>query len=250
MKSLNTSHISLALTAFTLLGLATSKSAVAAIIDFENIDGAYEGMEIGNQFLDSHGVTFSLEDGSLPILAEVGGKRAAFWGYKGKFDTLAPGQNAGKFFLTTPNATRYEPLIITYTNPVSAAYGELFDIDGKEAWTIEARDKSGLLIDSVAFSSGDSGTGDALATPWFFKRENADIYSIKLAFTGQSNAGRIGLGFDNFSPTSASPDPDPIKSVPEPSSLLGLLAFGTFGATSLLKHKQQQKVLNSVVTDR
>ncbi|MCL1473358.1 DUF3466 family protein [Argonema antarcticum] len=34
------------------------------------------------------------------------------------------------------------------------------------------------------------------------------------------------------------------KSVPEPSSTLGLLAFGTFGVASLLKRKQQEKVLN------
>jgi len=39
------------------------------------------------------------------------------------------------------------------------------------------------------------------------------------------------------------------KRVPEPSSTLGLLAFGTFGASSLLKRKQQQKVLHSVVSD-
>lgn len=38
--------------------------------------------------------------------------------------------------------------------------------------------------------------------------------------------------------------PSPPISVPEPSSILGLLAFGTFGVSSLLKHKQQQKVLN------
>ncbi|WP_413280380.1 PEP-CTERM sorting domain-containing protein [Floridanema evergladense] len=44
------------------------------------------------------------------------------------------------------------------------------------------------------------------------------------------------------------PSPDP-TSVPEPSSALSLLTISIFGATSLLKRKQQQKVLNSVVTD-
>ena len=38
-------------------------------------------------------------------------------------------------------------------------------------------------------------------------------------------------------------------SIPEPSSAMGLLAFGAFGAASLLKRKRQQKVLHSVVTD-
>jgi len=31
------------------------------------------------------------------------------------------------------------------------------------------------------------------------------------------------------------------KSVPEPGSIIGLLAFGAFGANTLLKRKQQQK---------
>ena len=39
-----------------------------------------------------------------------------------------------------------------------------------------------------------------------------------------------------------------VKAVPEPSSTLGLLAFGTFGGL-LVKRKQQQKVLNFVVRD-
>lgn len=43
--------------------------------------------------------------------------------------------------------------------------------------------------------------------------------------------------------------PDDLKSVPEPSSELGLLAFGAFGVGSLLKRKRQQKVLNSVATN-
>lgn len=39
------------------------------------------------------------------------------------------------------------------------------------------------------------------------------------------------------------------KSVPEPSSVLGLLAFGTFAISSLLKRKRQQKVLASVASE-
>ncbi|MBD0364141.1 MAG: PEP-CTERM sorting domain-containing protein, partial [Coleofasciculus sp. C3-bin4] len=35
------------------------------------------------------------------------------------------------------------------------------------------------------------------------------------------------------------------KSVPEPDSALGLLAFGAIGAGSLLKRKQQQKAQNN-----
>ncbi len=45
------------------------------------------------------------------------------------------------------------------------------------------------------------------------------------------------------------PSTGPKTSVPEPSSVLGLLAFGAFGVGSLLKRKQQQKALDSVATD-
>lgn len=38
-------------------------------------------------------------------------------------------------------------------------------------------------------------------------------------------------------------------SVPEPSTVLTLLGFGTFGVSSLLKRKRQQKVLDSVVSN-
>jgi PEP-CTERM motif len=247
MKSLNTCHINLVLTACTLLGLATSKSAFAATIDFESIPGAYEGMEIGNQFQTSHGVTFSLEDGSLPILAQVGGPGMAFSGGIYGSDTPAPGQHVGQFFLSTPRSKKRMPLIISYSTPVSGLYGELLDIDGPqgwEAWRIEARDNTGSLIDSVKLNSGNPGTGNGIATPWSFNHKNADIYSIRMVYTGQHTTP--GLAFDNFSRTSSSPEPE--KSVPEPSSALGLLVFGTFGGV-LFNRKQQQKVLNSVASN-
>lgn len=72
--------------------------------------------------------------------------------------------------------------------------------------------------------------------------------------SGDFQPGRFG--FYNFSQPQVTysgftqEETPPAKSVPEPSSTLGLLAFGTFGASSLLKRKQQQKVLNLVVSDR
>ncbi|MFB2838045.1 PEP-CTERM sorting domain-containing protein [Floridanema evergladense] len=71
--------------------------------------------------------------------------------------------------------------------------------------------------------------------------------------SGKFQPGRFG--FYNMSQSKVrysgftQEETSPSKSVPEPTSALGLLAFGTFGAASLLKHKQQQKVLNSVVSD-
>jgi hypothetical protein len=55
----------------------------------------------------------------------------------------------------------------------------------------------------------------------------------KVVLTGTGAASYFV--YDNLSFTPVS------KSVPEPGSLLGLVTFATFGATSLLKFKQQQK---------
>ncbi|MFB2982773.1 LamG-like jellyroll fold domain-containing protein [Microseira sp. BLCC-F43] len=69
--------------------------------------------------------------------------------------------------------------------------------------------------------------------------------------SGNGRNGRFGTGFAGAtSPSIVVPvEPQEPTRVPEPASVLGLLAFGTFGATSLLKRKQQQKVLNSVAID-
>lgn len=68
--------------------------------------------------------------------------------------------------------------------------------------------------------------------------------------SGEFQPGRFG--FYNLSQANVrysgftQEETPPSKSVPEPSSALGLLAFSTFGINFLLKRKQQQKVLNSV----
>ncbi len=71
----------------------------------------------------------------------------------------------------------------------------------------------------------------------------ADSEITTLSFQGDPSNELHGFVIDNVS-VIESP-----ATVPEPSTMLGLLAFGTFGAASQLKRKQQQKVLNSVVKD-
>ena len=70
-------------------------------IDFESIpgDSIYEGLTINQQYETELGMTFILEDGTFPHIADVGGAKTAFesaWGD----DTPAPNQNIGLFFLT------------------------------------------------------------------------------------------------------------------------------------------------------
>lgn len=58
------------------------------------------------------------------------------------------------------------------------------------------------------------------------------------------------IGYSNIGGLTFVPDfvSEPTR-VPEPSSTLGLLAFATFGLSSLLKRKRQQKFFNFVVRD-
>ena len=194
---------------FTRLSLAqVSDTCNCAKIDFETVpgDSVYEGLVINAQYSDSLGFTFVLEDSTYPHIADVGGKTTAFESSYGG-DTPAPGQNIGSFFLTDDGLTTgpgitTSPLIINFSIPVDSASGVILDIDATENFTIQARDSNMNVIHEYTISDGDLGTGDALATPWSIKRENADIYSIRLE-GNRTMSGFFGLGFDNF--TSCSP---------------------------------------------
>jgi hypothetical protein len=169
-------------------------------IDFETIPGGApsDGLTIDSQFLETLGVTFSLENGGAPVLAEVGAPQTAFEGFGGLPDNPAPDQNAGSFFLTddgklTQSASN---IIVTFDVPVSEARGEILDIDGGEQFVIEARDEMGQMFDSVIIMSGDAGTGDGIATSWSISQPGADIHS--LLFMGSRTGCCFGLAFDNF----------------------------------------------------
>ena len=198
------------------LAVAASAGQAEAIVDFENIPGTgipSEGDAIGTQYEVSEGVSFSLEGGGLPVIAKIGSPRTAFAGPPGNTgdDNPAGGTNLGSFFLTDDGVVGAipPPLIISYSAPVSGASGEIVDIDGTEAWQVEARDESDTVLDAITLSAGDPGTGDGQATPWSFSREVAEIYSIRVTYSGQQTV--VGLALDNFSssspPTAVPRDP-------------------------------------------
>lgn len=169
------------------------------LLDFETIPGVTvsEGLVIDTQLEASLGMTFALEDGTSPRLAEVGRPQTAFVG-RGP-DGPAPGQGVGAFFLTDDGVLRgrmSSPLIVTFSMPVDSASGVVLDIDYTERFTIEVRDDAGEVLESLTISAGDPGTGDGIATPWGFGRDSADVASIR--FEGTRRGGRFGLGFDNF----------------------------------------------------
>ena len=69
-----------------------------------------------------------------------------------------------------------------------------------------------------------------------------DFDTINVARTGKNNSGNSGKALSHstlyISDNSVNSNPNP-QEVPEPVSLLGLLAVATMGAGSVLKHKQK-----------
>jgi hypothetical protein len=173
-----------------------------APIDFETIPGATaeEGLVISDQFAATHGVTFQLEGGGNPVLAEVGSPVSAFLGPPNDTtpDTPAAGQNIGQYFLTDDGTlnTSSSNLIILYDPPTAAASGVILDIDSSETFTIEARNAADDVLQTITIEAGDPGTGDGMAARWSFDRADADIFSLR--FIGERPIGNFGLGFDTF----------------------------------------------------
>lgn len=152
---------------------------------------------------------------------------AGFSGSHG-IDTPDPGFAAqlGNWFLRSPIAgSDFGHFIIQYvatSGPVTAASGEIWDIDGTvdnfgnaltEEYTVRAYDSIGTLLATQVSPLGTLTTPFAPldGQPWQFSFSGltAGIDHIIIDFTG-TKPGGIGLAFNNFYPTS----------VPEPSALI------------------------------
>ena len=247
-------------------------SAQAATITFESdmkIPGfePKNGLKISNQFASDFGITFGLDTnrdgfadaGEFPKLEKATSTRTSgFRGYDDILDKAAPGfeDQLGDFFLKMPKGNKTS-LIITYSDPVSGMSGEIWDIDGDkkgkefEQWRVEALGEDYILglnsnniIDSVISPAGLYKTNpDSLnAKPWtwFLDSDAGDeIYAIRISPVGTEPTHRFAL--DNFTPLRSPKPPEPTP-VPEPSSILGLLALGSCAFTArLLKCKQPRK---------
>ena len=212
------------------IALGAAAPAAGVLIDFETLNGGtpVEGSLIGTQFLATAGVTFALEGGGLPVLAQVGNPIRAF----SPADTPNDLVRHGSFFLSDDgdafDSLDIAALIVTYAVPTAVVSGDLIDVDFDEAFRIEARDAADQVLDTVVIChndrsascttlGGESGTfttGNKVTTPWSITRPQADIHSLRIA--GERNSpGGFGLAFDNFD----------TGVVPEPAAGL-LLAFG------------------------
>lgn len=176
------------------------------LLDFENSPelGLSEGSPLSDQYEMEFGLSFSLEGGGFPVLAEVGNPGTAFFRNDGQGDTPAPvdANFVGQYFLTDDGTLGLTaaPLILDFTTPIDSFAGCILDMDGNEVFKIEAFNELGVTILSDSIQAGDAGTGDGLATCWGFNLDGCvgTVYQIK--FTGfRTDGGGFGLGLDNFS---------------------------------------------------
>ena len=242
----------------------TMKSAQAgSFINFETIPDSSpsDDLAISDQF-SSMGVNFGIDnngdgiadDNLFPQLEQVGetegDKIQGFVnGGKGK-DVAEKGyeDRLGDYFLRTAGlGGDGGSLLITYDKATKAASGELWDIDGNdngkrtEQWEVQLLGKNNIILDTIISPEGTNAKnhqvgGELDGKPWefAFEREEADVYGIRFEYIGNGEASKVGLAFDNFSVRSA-------KAVPEPASILGMLAFGVVGGSSLLKKKMTKR---------
>lgn len=197
------------ITLFTLLK-AYGQDSLCLEINFESeLDslglGNFEGTVISDQFLESYGLSFSLEGGGFPILAEVGGQTPSAFGSAWGFDTPDPIDAAfiGSFFLTDDGILQgleATPIILEFSTSIDSFTGCILDMDFGEVFKVEAfnRKNERILLDSI--QDGDPNTGDGRATCWGFKIPSCEEPVSKLKFSGKRiTNGSFGLGLDNLS---------------------------------------------------
>ncbi|XWK88099.1 MAG: PKD domain-containing protein [Phormidium sp.] len=151
---------------------------------------------------------------------------------EGNFSYAVQAMDAGGLYSNTItrtlNVLNADPVITSLTK-------DLMDI------------RTGTQFD-FAGTATDPGINDLLTYDWDFDGDG--LFNDFTGLSGQWSFADPGLHNVNLRVS----DGDgafaygsfKVKAVPEPSSVLGFLAFGAFGISSLLKRKQQQKVLNSI----
>lgn len=163
-------------------------------------------------------------------------------------DTPAAGfeSQLGEWFLRSPTAGATPTLRISYSGvstAVTAASGEIWDIDGNannsndEQWQVTAFDSVNNPLGSVTSPLGISSGAPLDGLPWVFKfsglhDSTGGISYIDVEYIGGGVGVKfVGLAFNNFSPTSA---------VPEPSSV-ALTGVGTLFALALAALRRRRR---------
>lgn len=130
------------------------------------------------------------------------------------------------------------PAGVTPPTRTTQLYGIDFGLDTlvlqnpPNAGTLNTIGSLGIDFDPTGgfdISSPASGVNTAFAAT------DSTLYTINLSTGAATSVGTIGSGDSSFVGLATEP-------VPEPSSVLGILALGAVGAGSLLKRKQKQNV--------
>ncbi len=197
--------------------------ARAGVIDFEltasgNVPVDNQEILFTDKFIsDGVGISFGFDsdlDGTLDekaVFEEVGNKdkhKDTGFKFSGIPDMTAAGyeEQLGSFFIR--QSTPYKPFgvfTILYDSglPVSAASGEIWDIDGNEnkgtteQFLVKAFNLD-TLLESIESPIGNDKTLNGM--PWAFGFDGlSNITKLEITFTGSKTKG-IGLAFNNFSP--------------------------------------------------
>lgn len=203
IKTITSSIVFVAFLLFADVAVAQVENG-CIFIDFESIPNTttlMSGTPISDQYQSSFGLSFSLGDGNVPVLAQVGSPVEAFGSLWGD-DVPAPGVDIGQFFITDDGSLSgltSAPLILNFSIPIDTFAGCILDVDLSEVFLIEALDASGTVLLSETIRDGDPGTGDGELTCWGFNLPGCMAAITQIRFSGSRTApGQFGLGMDNF----------------------------------------------------
>ncbi|MBD1906543.1 PEP-CTERM sorting domain-containing protein [Funiculus sociatus GB2-A5] len=182
-----------------------------------------DGEIITNTIADSNGAFNSFSDPSINNSGTVAftavldtGRSGVFTGNGTTTTTIADSSGAFNSFFGTPSINDFGIV----------AFLAGLDVGG-----------SGIFTGNNPLKDKVIGTGDTLF--------DSTVQELSFYREGLNNSGQVAFFASLANGTSGIFRADPIvveppKDVSEPASVLGLLAVGTFGATSVMKRKQKQ----------
>ncbi|MFB2979751.1 PKD domain-containing protein [Microseira sp. BLCC-F43] len=232
----------------TLTGvLLNGKNADLTIFEGESVSATLKATDPNREaisfLVDGKPVgTDSRTSGTRQISANLG-----LFPDEGNFSYTVQAQDTSGLYSNTItrtlNVLNVDPIITSLTQ-------DLMDISTSTLFDFAATATDAGINDILTYDWDFNGDGlfddfTGLGGQWSFLSPGLHTVGLRVS------DGDGGFAYGSFKvkaisePTSV---PEP-TSIPEPSSVLSILTLGAFGASSLLKRKQQKKALNSVVTD-
>ncbi|MGB3404988.1 MAG: PEP-CTERM sorting domain-containing protein [Microcoleaceae cyanobacterium] len=266
-------NVSMGLLASTLMGLGLFTTAPAQAgnltrVGFDEFDNVGYGEAITNQWQDDYGVTFGTNTNELWLFQSTCGK-----GDPNRPECTSNGNHGIDYDLATgidPNgigegAIAQDNVLIIQESLSQGAVPD--DKAGGGTITFDFLDQGGVFFDKIAlldfddpgkpefkFSFADGSVSNwlgfdrdadhndpnvTLLTPSYTGNNSMREYNFDLANVTQLDIKLPGSGAVAYFDYERSGGVEP-TAVPEPASLLGLLAASLLGATSLVKGKNEQ----------